>query len=142
MHKLRQIRRCALISCMQSFSFLLIFIGGGLGAIARYAAQIGAVHYLGPRFPWGTLGVNVLGGLLMGLITGYYVTQGNVSSATRLFLTVGVLGGFTTFSAFSLDAVALLQRSAYAAAAGYIFASVMLSIAAVAFGLALMRSLS
>lgn len=141
MLSLRQSGTVALISPMQSTSLLLIFMGGGLGAIARYGAQLWAVHFFGARFPWGTLGVNVLGGLLMGVVTGLYLSHGNTPSATRLFLTTGVLGGFTTFSAFSLDAVTLLHRSTFGAMAGYVVASVVLSIAAVALGLALTRSL-
>lgn len=119
-------------------SFLLVAAGGALGAAARYGVSLQAARLLGPDRPWGTLLINVLGGLLMGVLAGRLATQPGGEGA-RLFLGVGVLGGFTTFSAFSLDAVTLIERRDWTAAALYVGVSVTLSIAALALGLALSR---
>jgi CrcB protein len=94
---------------------------------------------LGVNFPWGTLAVNVVGGLVMGLLVGVMAQAWSVSPAIRAFLTVGVLGGFTTFSAFSLETVLLLQRGDILAALAYIASSVILSVGAVWCGLRLIR---
>lgn len=127
---------------MLRITILAIFTGGGLGAVARFASQQLAIRLFGAAFPWGTLAVNIAGGLAMGAITGWYIGHGNPTPWTRLFLTTGVLGGFTTFSAFSLDAVQMIQRGAVLTAAGYSLASVGLSIAAVFLGLGLIKALA
>jgi CrcB protein len=123
---------------------LLVFLGSGLGGAARYGVNVWSLKAFGPQFPAGTLIVNVVGGLAMGLIAGWLAFRAPVpwSQDLRLFLTTGILGGFTTFSAYSLDAVTLIERGDYGAAALYVVLSVVLSIAAVAVGLAVIRSFS
>lgn len=122
--------------------FLVVFVGGGLGSALRYGVSRASLAYSGPAFPYGTLFVNVLGGLIMGLLVEVFLTKGGGSQEFRLFLTTGVLGGFTTFSAFSLEAALMWQRSDYAALAFYVVASVLLSIAAVFVGMAAVRAIS
>jgi fluoride exporter len=119
-------------------TILLIGLGGGLGSIARYLTVQLAAWLLGPQLPWGTLAVNMVGGFLMGLVTGAFEGRTH-DPALRLAITTGVLGGFTTFSAFSLDAVRLLQDEGTMAGSAYIVASVALSVAGVMFGLAVAR---
>ncbi len=120
-------------------SLLLVMLGGALGAGARHLAGRGALALLGPAFPWGTLGVNLLGGLLMGVLAGTLARNG-ANEAWRLLLGVGVLGGFTTFSAFSLDTVTLIERGATGMAAAYVLVSVIGSVAALYAGLGLARA--
>ena len=117
---------------------LLVMLGGALGAGARHLVARAALALFGPGFPIGTLGVNLIGGLLMGLLVGG-LARTDAGEAWRLFGGVGVLGGFTTFSAFSLDVVTLAERGQLFAAAGYLLASVAGSIAALVAGLALTR---
>jgi CrcB protein len=119
----------------------LVFLGGGLGAAARHLFNLGAGRLFGVGFPWGTLGVNMIGGLAMGLLTAWLAARyQGTNEPLRLFLATGILGGFTTFSAFSLDAVVLWQRGDTGAAAAYVAASVILSIGALAAGLAIGRA--
>jgi CrcB protein len=122
---------------------LLVFLGGGIGAAGRHGVNIAAARLLGIGFPWGTLTVNVLGSFAMGLIAAWFAFRagGGLSQHARLFLTTGILGGFTTFSAFSLDAALLWERGAIVAAASYVLVSVILSIGGLFAGLALVRSL-
>ncbi len=125
-------------------NLLLVFFGGGTGAICRYLGGVGFVRLFGPRYGYlATLSINVLGGLLMGLLVGglaFAATRGvAIGDRTRLLLGVGVLGGFTTFSSFSLEAVLLIERKTYAVAAAYVVGSVVLSLLAVMVGLMLMR---
>ena len=117
--------------------FLIVAAGGALGAVARY----GMGRLLpAAAWPWPTLTVNVLGGLLMGLLTGWLAFRGGANSeAIRLFAAVGVLGGFTTFSAFSLEAALMIERRQLAMAGGYVLASAVLSIAALFIGLLVAR---
>ncbi len=118
-------------------AFLLVGLGGALGAMARF----GAGRLVGDSgFPLATLAVNVLGGLLMGLLAGWLVARGG-NEQMRLFLGVGVLGGFTTFSAFSLETILLVVRGNPGQAAIYVIASVVASVGAVAVGLWLTRDL-
>jgi CrcB protein len=117
---------------------VIVAVGGGIGAAARYLANVAAGRLLGTAFPYGTLLVNVVGSLAMGLLVGLFARRG-ASMELRLFLATGVLGGFTTFSAFSADAVALFERGDVAIAGGYVVGSVVLSIAALAAGLGLVR---
>jgi fluoride exporter len=119
--------------------YAIVFLGGGLGAALRHGVNLGAARWLGPGFPFGTLIVNVTGSLIMGLIAGYFIFKGD-SQNWRLFLTTGILGGYTTFSAFSLDAALLYERGEVSLAAIYVLASVVLSIAGLFAGLAIARS--
>ena len=120
-------------------SVLYIALGGAIGAVARYLFSQQMTHWLGHGFPYGTLGVNILGSLLMGMLIGVAVKWADMSQTLHLFLAIGVLGGFTTFSSFSLDAVSLLQRGDYSGTLLYIVASVMTSISALFIGIWLMR---
>lgn len=121
-------------------NYAVVFIGGGIGAALRHAVNRASLAWLGPAFPYGTLFVNVVGGLAMGLLAGIFLTRAP-SEAWRLFLTTGILGGFTTFSAFSLDSALLWQRGDYAGLSLYVGASVALSIAALFAGMAMARLL-
>ncbi|RZL57541.1 MAG: fluoride efflux transporter CrcB [Sphingomonas sp.] len=116
-------------------------IGGALGSAARYLTGRAALTALGPDFPYGTLAVNLVGGLLMGVLTAILARVGGLAEPWRLFLGVGVLGGFTTFSSFSLDAVTMIERGALAPAFGYVLVSVIGSIVALFAGLAATRAL-
>lgn len=120
-------------------SYLIVFLGAGIGGAGRHAVNVLAMRLFGPAFPAGTLVVNVLGCLLMGLVAGFFAFRGHLPQEARLFLTTGILGGFTTFSAFSLDAALLWERGEVGLAALYVGASVVFSLAAVAAGLALSR---
>ena len=117
---------------------LLVFVGGGLGAVLRYG--VGRIAILGGwGAPVATLVVNVAGCLAMGLLAGWFARGGGGSEPWRLFLLTGLLGGFTTFSAFGLDTLTLWQRGAAGPAAAYVAASVLLSLGAVALGFMLTR---
>jgi CrcB protein len=113
-------------------------VGGGLGALLRYYVA-GLVQPAGYLFNWGIFFVNVSGGFVMGMIVEGSALRFNLSPDLRSFLTVGILGGYTTFSTFSLDSALLLQRGEYLQAAGYITGSVVLSIFALFAGLWLIR---
>ena len=120
---------------------VLIFIGGGLGATGRHFAGQMALRFFGPSFPYGTMLVNILGSLLMGLFIGWLVHRGG-SENLRLFFATGLLGGFTTFSAYSLDAALLWQRGEMMAAFYYVAGTVVLCLLAVFAGLALAKTLT
>jgi CrcB protein len=121
-------------------SFLTVAVGGALGASARHGLGLAATRFFGAGFPVGTLVCNIFGGLLMGLLVGWLIRDTPDHAETiRLFAGVGILGGFTTFSAFSLDAMRMIEMKAYGPFVGYVSASVLLSILAVAIGLFLMR---
>lgn len=121
---------------------VVVFVGGGIGAVCRHGVNIAAARVLGIGFPWGTLVVNVVGSFVMGVLAGWFALKAGAGwpQHLRLFLTTGFLGGFTTFSAFSLDAAVLWERGAQAAAAGYVAASVGLAILGLFGGLALVRA--
>ena len=121
--------------------FLIVAAGGALGAVARYGVGVWALRLFPTvQWPWATLTVNVVGGLLMGLLTGWLAFRGGVhGESLRLFAAVGVLGGLTTFSAFSLEAALMIERRQLAMAGGYVAASVVLSIAALFVGLMVAR---
>ncbi len=125
-------------------AYLLVFLGAGIGGAMRHGVNTGCARWCGLDFPWGTLTVNVAGSLAMGLIAGWLAFRAGEgwSQHARLFLTTGILGGFTTFSAYSLDAVLLWERGQIAAAAFYVVGSVILSIVALAAGLAFVRTLA
>ncbi len=119
--------------------FLLVFLGSGLGGMARHGVGLAAVR-LGQGFPFGTLAINIVGSTLMGVVVGWYALRGG-GQPLRLFLATGVLGGFTTFSTYALDGVLLLQRGETAAALAYIFGSVGLGLGGLLLGLVAMRAL-
>jgi fluoride exporter len=120
-------------------NLLLVMLGGAIGAGLRHLAGVVALARLGPGFPWGTLFVNLAGGLLIGLLAGWFVRAG-ANEPMRLFLAVGVLGGFTTFSAFSLETFLMIERGQLAAAAAYVALSVIGSIALLFLGLMAVRT--
>ncbi len=125
-------------------SYLLVFLGAGIGGSLRHAVNLGCTRFCGPAYPWGTLTVNVLGSFVMGVCAAWLTLRAGEdwSQPLRLFLTTGVLGGFTTFSAFSLDAVLLWERGEIVSASAYVAGSVLLSIAGLVAGLALVRAIS
>ena len=125
-------------------AYLLVFLGAGFGGVLRHGFNVAATRALGSDFPWGIFLINVTGCLAMGLIAGWlaFRTQHGWSQDVRLLLTTGVLGGYTTFSAFSLDFATLWERGAHGAAVTYVVASVLLSLLAVFLGLAIVRMAS
>jgi CrcB protein len=123
-------------------NYLLVFIGGGLGATLRHIVNIICPRLFGTAFPYHTFIINITGSSVMGLIAGYLALKGEASQPWRLFLMTGILGGYTTFSAFSLDAALLYERGELGSAALYVLGSVVLSIAGLFAGLALMRHLA
>jgi fluoride exporter len=119
---------------------LLVAAGGALGASARWGAGVLAQRLApGAAWPWATFGVNVLGGLLMGLLVGWLAARSTGGDAVRLFAAVGVLGGFTTFSAFSMETALMIERKHLGLAAGYVAASVVFSVASLFLGLMIAR---
>ena len=118
-------------------TLLLVGLGGALGSMARYAVAVLMLQHASTRFPWGTLAVNVLGCLAAGLLAGLSERHGWIDAEVRAFLFAGVLGGFTTFSAFGLDALALLRRGETGAALAYAAASVVLGLMAAWVGMRL-----
>jgi CrcB protein len=123
-------------------SYLLVFFGGGLGATLRHFVNVVSARVLGTGFPYHTFIINITGSIVMGLIAGYLAFKGEASQPWRLFLMTGILGGYTTFSAYSLDAALLYERGAIGLALFYVVGSVVFSIAGLFAGLALMRHLS
>ena len=121
---------------------LLVAAGGAIGAGLRHLANMGALRLFGPNFPWGTMCINIVGSLAMGIFIELLARRAGVSNEVRLFVATGILGGFTTFSAFSLDFAVLFERGAMGQALGYALASVILSILALFAGLWLVRALS
>ncbi len=124
--------------------FLIVFLGGGIGAAIRHGVNTWLGRLASHEFPLGIMVINISGSLLMGLAAGYFSFRaGEVwSQSVRLFITTGVLGGYTTFSAFSLDALLLYERGEFGMAALYVAGSVALSILGLAFGLAAVRAFS
>lgn len=120
----------------------LVFVGGGLGAVLRYGMSIGVTRLAGTGFPFATLSINVFGSFLMGLVVAWFAFRGEGGQEWRLFLTTGVLGGYTTFSAFSLETMLLYERGDTMLAALYVVLSVVVSVLALAAGLAVVRSLT
>lgn len=121
-------------------AYLLVALGGGIGAMGRHGLGQATLRAFGPGFPVGTLAANVIGGLLMGLLAGWLATKDG-GHDLRLFLGVGLLGGFTTFSAFSLEAWLMLEKGRYGTFAAYVSGSVVLAIVALAVGLILARKM-
>lgn len=120
--------------------FLIVAAGGALGAGLRHLANVGALRLFGPNFPWGTMGINIAGSLAMGIFIEMLARRAGASNDLRLFIATGILGGFTTFSAFSLDFAVLFERGALGSALFYALTSVILSILALFAGLWLVRT--
>jgi fluoride exporter len=120
-------------------NYLLVFVGGGLGSVLRYVVNILGPRLLGAAFPYHTFFINITGSTVMGLIAGYLALKGEAVASWRLFLMTGILGGYTTFSAFSLDAAVLYERGEFGLALFYVLGSVVLSIGGLFAGLALVR---
>jgi CrcB protein len=122
--------------------YLIVFFGGGLGAALRHGVNIWVGRAIGTAFPYATMIENVTGSLVMGILAAYFAFKGDATQHWRLFMTTGILGGYTTFSAYSLDVALLYERGALGLAALYATASVLLSIAGLFAGLALVRNFS
>ena len=123
-------------------NYLLVFIGGGLGSTLRYVVNVVCPRLFGPDFPYHTFIINITGSTVMGLIAGYLAFKGDAVQSWRLFLMTGILGGYTTFSAFSLDTAMLYERGEVGLALFYVLGSVVFSIAGLFAGLALVRHLA
>jgi fluoride exporter len=120
-------------------TYLIVFLGGGIGAALRHGVNILSAMLLGTAFPFATLFENVSGSLAMGLLAGYFAFRGGISQHWQLFLTTGILGGYTTFSTYSLDVALLYERGEIKLAAFYALASAVLAIAGLFGGLAFAR---
>jgi CrcB protein len=124
------------------FNYLLVFLGGGIGSSLRHTINVVCVRCFGTAFPYHTFIINISGSTVMGLIAGYLAFKGEAAQSWRLFLMTGILGGYTTFSAFSLDAGVLYERGEIGLALLYVLGSVVLSIGGLFAGLALVRQLA
>lgn len=114
---------------------LIVLIGSGLGGALRHLCNVFVTSVTGTSFPWGILAINVVGSSLMGMVVGWWALNGSASQELRLFLTTGIIGGFTTFSTFSLDTVLLVERGNAGLAATYVAASVVLSLLGLLLGM-------
>ena len=123
-------------------AYLIVFLGGGVGAAIRHSINIAGLRTMGPDFPYATMFINITGSIIMGMVAAYFAFKGDASQHWRLFLTTGILGGYTTFSTFSLDAALLYERDQYLLAAVYVLGSVIASIAGLFAGLAVVRNLT
>ena len=121
-------------------NLLWVAAGGAIGASLRHLANLAGLRLMGATFPWSTLFVNVLGSLIMGFFIAWMTKRTGTPPELRLFIATGILGGFTTFSAFSLDLANMIERGAMGSAFSYILASVVISLAAVFIGLWFGRS--
>ena len=122
---------------------LIVMLGGALGALGRYQFGRMATHVMGPGWPWGTLGVNIIGGFLMGVLAGWLARHGSVhGEQIRLLIGVGFMGGFTTFSSFSLEVMLMIERGQWGSAAAYALLSVLLAVGGLFAGLLLTRSIA
>jgi len=119
---------------------LAVAAGGALGSVARYLVGIGSTKLFGLAFPWGTLLINIVGSFLIGAFVELFALKWDLPQEARVFLTVGICGGFTTFSAFSLDAYVLIERGEWWLATAYVVGSVALSIGALIAALHLVRA--
>lgn len=117
-----------------------VALGGAIGSVARYLVGIGSGRLFGMAFPWGTLIINVTGSFLIGTFIALFATRWDLSQAARVFLTVGICGGYTTFSTFSLDAFYLMERGELLSSAAYMIASVVMSVAALLAAIHLVRT--
>ncbi|APG93823.1 protein CrcB (plasmid) [Sinorhizobium americanum] len=125
-----------------AMAYLLVFLGAGLGGVMRHGVNQFAAQILGAAFPFGTLAVNVAGSFAMGLIAEYFALRVHLPQDVRLFLATGVLGGFTTFSSFSLDTIGLYERGEWMAAVIYAASSVVFSLLGLLAGMMLIRLLA
>ena len=123
-------------------NYLIVFLGAGIGGAMRHAINQAAARLFLSGLPYGTLFINIVGSLAIGMVAGYFALRGQAPQSLRLFLTTGIIGGFTTFSAFSLEVALLHQRGETLLALGYAVASVVLSVGALFAGMWLMRHLS
>ena len=121
--------------------FLLVALGGGIGAAMRFGTGMWTARVLGTQFPWGTFIVNVIGSFLIACVVEYAVMRGESGNWMRFLLVTGFLGGFTTFSAFAFETVAMLERRQVGSAALYVIVTVLAGIAAAWLGLAGVRAL-
>jgi fluoride exporter len=119
--------------------YLIVFLGAGVGGALRQGVNVGASRLLGSGFPYGTLIVNIVGSFVMGLFAGYFALRPGIPQHVRLFLATGILGGFTTFSAFSLDTALLIERHAYWLAAAYVAGSFAAGLIALFAGMSISR---
>ncbi len=126
---------------MSPMLILAAALGGSIGSAARYIVGVSAGRLFGATFPWATLIINVSGSVLMGALVALILTRWDLSQVARIFLTVGVCGGFTTFSTFSLDAYSIIEKGHLSSAVIYMVASGVLSIAALALAMYAVRSL-
>ena len=124
------------------FGYLIVALGSALGGALRHGVNVASARLLGTGWPFGTFTVNVVGSFAMGLIVGYFALRGHGSQAWLLFLTTGILGGFTTFSAFSLDVAVLFERGRLDLTVVYVLASLTLSVAGLFLALVLVRRLA
>lgn len=120
--------------------YLAVFVGAGIGGSLRHFMNISVAHLLGTHFPYHTFVINIVGSLVMGLAAGWFAERGDPEGHMRVFVATGILGGFTTFSAYSLDAVLLWERHEHILAALYVGGSVALAIAGLVLGLWIMRT--
>ena len=120
---------------------LAVAIGGSIGSVARYLVAIGTSRIFGINFPWGILIINVTGSFLIGAFIELFATKWDLPQPVRIFLTVGICGGYTTFSTFSLDAWYLIERGQSWASAAYMIGSVVLSVGALITAMHLVRAL-
>ena len=123
-------------------TYLIVFLGAGIGGAMRHGVNVAVTRAVGPGFPAGIMVINIIGCFAMGLIAGWFALRGQAGQEWRLLLTTGVLGGFTTFSAFSLDAALLYERGELGMMAAYVVGSVVLSLMAVFAGLWAVRQLA
>lgn len=122
-------------------SVLIVFAGGGLGAVARHLINLSVSRLIGSDFPWGVMLINISGSIIMGMAAAYFAFKADAqwSQPLRLFMTTGILGGYTTFSAFSLDVALLWERGEPLHALAYVLGSVVLSVLGLFVGLAVIR---
>lgn len=122
-------------------NILLVAVGGAIGSVARYLVGLGATRLAGPNFPFGTLTVNIAGAFAIGLLVEMIARRFDASAEMRVFIVTGILGGFTTWSSFTLDTMVLFERGEIGLSALYLLASLLVSFVAVFAGLALGRAL-
>jgi len=121
-------------------NYLIVFLGAGIGGAMRHGVNVAALRLVGAGFPWGTLAINIAGSFVMGLVAEYFALKSGLPQQWRLFLATGVLGGFTTFSAFSLEVALLYERGEVVAAGLYMLGSAVLAVGGLFVGLYVIRT--